>query len=304
MVTPQTSPSITVIIATYNSSQTLRLTLSSLLNQSFLDWEAWIVGDGCTDDTEKAVRSFDDSRLHWTDLGRNHGSQALPNNEGLRRARGQYVAYLGHDDLWMPHHLLALVRRMEETGAAFAHSLGARILPEGVAGCFGPPGGHRGYAHHFVPPSCWLHHRTLVDRVGYWGDPDALAWPVDTDNLLRVSRSGASIVCCRQLSLLKFPSARFRIYSHVGEPPQAQYWRRMQADARDLEHDLLLSMAETLARRQPGDDTIKHAWKLMLHTVKRSLRRSTGELPLFRTLWKRRFQEGRRLQRRHRGLPG
>lgn len=304
MVTEQSSPSATVIIATYNCSQTLRLTLYSLLNQTFLDWEAWIVGDGCTDDTEEVVRSFDDSRLHWTNLGRNQGSQAFANNEGLRRARGRYVAYLGHDDLWMPHHLLGLVRSMQETGADFAHSLGARILPEGVFGCYGPPSGHMGYAHHFVPPSCWLHRRALVDRIGYWGDPNTLAWPVDTDYLLRVSRSGASIVCCRQLSLIKFPSARFRIYSHVGEPPQAQYWRLMQADARDLEHDLLLSMAEMLARRQLGGNTIRHAWKLMVHTVKRSIRRSTSELPLFETYWKRRFQAGRQHQRHRRGLVG
>src|SRR5579885_2894378 len=125
------APVVSVITATYNSSRTLRLALSSLRAQTFSYWDAWVIGDGCTDDSESVVASFQDPRLHWVNLEHNRGSQAFANNEGLRRAEGRYVAYLGHDDLWMPRHLGELVRHIEDTGADLVHS---------VCGLFGARG--------------------------------------------------------------------------------------------------------------------------------------------------------------------
>jgi glycosyltransferase involved in cell wall biosynthesis len=80
---------VTVITATYNRAATLRLALESLLGQEFRDFEAIIIGDGCTDNSEEVVRSFHDRRLRWSHLERNSGSQAAPNNHGLRLARGR-----------------------------------------------------------------------------------------------------------------------------------------------------------------------------------------------------------------------
>jgi len=51
-------PLITVIIPTYDSSGTLRLTLGTVLRQAFKDYEVWIVGDGCSDDSEQAMTIF------------------------------------------------------------------------------------------------------------------------------------------------------------------------------------------------------------------------------------------------------
>ncbi len=96
------APSVTVIVPTFNSSATLRLALQSVLNQEFQDFEVWVVGDGCTDDSAQVALSFNDNRINWINLAQNSGSPAAPNNEGLRRARGRYIAYLGHDDLWFP----------------------------------------------------------------------------------------------------------------------------------------------------------------------------------------------------------
>jgi len=67
------SPQVTVIIATYNSSGMLQLTLQTVLRQDMSDFEVWVVGDGCTDDSERVVASFDDRRLKWTNLARNSG---------------------------------------------------------------------------------------------------------------------------------------------------------------------------------------------------------------------------------------
>ncbi len=53
----------------------------------------------------------------------NSGYQSAPANEGLRRARGQYIAYLNHDDIWLPNHLQELVNALEETNSDFVYSI-------------------------------------------------------------------------------------------------------------------------------------------------------------------------------------
>src|SRR5579872_2122093 len=98
-------PQVTVIVPTYNCSRTLRCALRTLCQQFYRDFEVWVVGDCCTDDSEQVVAAMGDSRLHWTNLTQRVGRQNGPNNEGLRRAQGKYIAYLGHDDLWFPWHL-------------------------------------------------------------------------------------------------------------------------------------------------------------------------------------------------------
>ena len=62
---------------------------------------------------------------------RNSGHQSAPNNEGLRLATGEVIAYLGHDDLWLPHHLEACVRALDENASDLAYTLVACVGPEG-----------------------------------------------------------------------------------------------------------------------------------------------------------------------------
>ena len=91
------TPTVTVIVPTYNSRATLRCALQSLIAQELGDFEAWIIGDACTDGSEEEVANLGDERLHWANLAVNVGNQWRPNNEGLQRARGRYIAFLGHD---------------------------------------------------------------------------------------------------------------------------------------------------------------------------------------------------------------
>jgi glycosyltransferase involved in cell wall biosynthesis len=95
-------PLVTVAIATYNCSDMLRWTLESVRNQDLANFEAWVVGDACSDDSGEVVAALGDPRFRWRNRERRSGSQTMPNNDALRLARGRYVAYLGHDDLWLP----------------------------------------------------------------------------------------------------------------------------------------------------------------------------------------------------------
>src|SRR3712207_3932020 len=107
------SPRVSVITATYNWSNVLRHAIESARWQTFADFEMLVVGDGCTDDSGAVVASFGDPRLRWHNLEANHGHQSAPNNAGLAMARGEFIAYLGHDDVWFPTHLAALVSALD-----------------------------------------------------------------------------------------------------------------------------------------------------------------------------------------------
>ena len=76
------SPQVTVIIATYNRSGALRYAISSVLAQTYRDFELLVVGDACTDDSASVAAEFADPRVRWHNLSTNCGNQFGPNNHG------------------------------------------------------------------------------------------------------------------------------------------------------------------------------------------------------------------------------
>lgn len=299
------SPLVTIVTAAYNSSRTLRVALQSLRNQTFTDWEAWIVGDACTDDSGDVVRSFGDDRLHWVNLERNYGSQWFPNNEGLRRAKGKYVAYLGHDDLWLPDHLKDLVQLIEESGADFVHSICGLFGPQGWLKCKGLPKQCQSYEDHFIPPSSWLHRRDLVESVGYWADPAALDVPIDFEYSRRVHRAGKKIAFYPRFSVVKIPSHMIRLYAMQGAPPQEALWERIRTDLPGFEHELLGAVASEVARLQWGRplDSLWVAIRRVLRILKRGMLRPLQDHPLTFRYRHARFQQDRTASQIARGLP-
>jgi glycosyltransferase involved in cell wall biosynthesis len=161
-------PLVSIITATYNRSNVLKLAIESVRWQTLQDWELLVVGDACTDDTEEVIASFNDPRIHFINLKENIGEQSGPNNEGFRHARGRYIAYLNHDDLWLPDHLEATLEGIEKTGADLVFTLVDAILSAGrnSLGCNVP--GLRYEPGLLVPASCWLCRRELIEEIGGW----------------------------------------------------------------------------------------------------------------------------------------
>ena len=87
-------PRVTVVIATYNWATVLPYSIGSVLDQTFTDFEVFVVGDGCTDESGDVVTAVDDPRVHWRNLPSNVGHQSGPNNAGIREANGDVIAYL------------------------------------------------------------------------------------------------------------------------------------------------------------------------------------------------------------------
>ena len=240
-------PSVSVIIATYNRSRVLRCALESLRAQTFADFDAWIVGDACTDDSEAVVAAFCDRRLNWVNLPSRAGTQSGPNNEGLRRATGEYAAYLGHDDLWMPWHLETLVATATRTGADFAHAGVVLIGPGGPREIYGDRKTRAQVS--VAPPSGWLHRRGVAERVGFWKLPHEEPVGVDVGFQARAFDAGFRFEPTTNATVLKFPSPWWRTYAADAEFPQRDYLARMQADATRLHREVLTDLALQYARR-------------------------------------------------------
>jgi hypothetical protein len=301
------APLVTVIVATFNSRQTLACALDSVRRQTCQDFEVQVVGDACTDGSEAVVAALGDARFHWTNLARNTGSQAGPNNDGLRRAGGRYVAYLGHDDLWFPWHLEALVDLTSRDGAGFVHGLGVLIEPERIRAS-GPPRRGASYRGHFVPPTNWLVERALLERVGPWRAPEDLGWPVDVDILDRIAATGTRIGCASRVTTIKFPSPSWRAYAPDAVRPQIAMNEQMADDAGLLAARLLCDIAAEHAR-VTGPTWALPPTALWLE-VGRHIRAAIGatlwnlrQAPILGTVLRWRFQRLRRRVRGRRGLP-
>lgn len=104
---------LSIIIPTYNYSAFLKETLDCLLSQSFLDWQAIIVDDGSTDDTNQVIEPYlKDSRFQYY-YQQNSGLSAA-RNAGLRLAQGKYLQFLDADDLISTSKLKLQIAYLEE----------------------------------------------------------------------------------------------------------------------------------------------------------------------------------------------
>jgi len=296
-------PAVSVIIATYNSAATLRCAIGSLVAQDMRDFEAWIVGDACTDDSEAVIRSFGDARLHWHNLAVNTGIQSGPNNEGLHRACGRYVAYLGHDDLWFPWHLAHLLNEATSTGADFVSATCLMLHPDGLHRVTGPIGRGRSHADQYTPPSSWLHRREIAAKIGNWRDPATLGCGVDLDFQRRVALAGFACHEAPRISVLKFPSSWWRNYAPEQPHPQPDYLRRVATEPEALERDLLESLVVRYAREENGarpTAELRRSLNALLRWIADGYGRDRWPMSAY-MLW--RQQRFRRRDRHPRGLP-
>jgi hypothetical protein len=299
------APAVTVVVATFNRSEVLASALASIREQELQDFEVRVVGDACTDDSEGVVRALRDARFHWTNLPSNSGSQAIPNNTGVEQARGRYVAYLGHDDLWLPWHLSSLVRELEGRACDMATALVAGFAPEGVVACWGPRAPDVPVDAYFTPPSGWMVRRVAALELGPWSEPARLAVAPDQEWLRRYLRSGRALGCTRELSVLKCPSTRFPgSYAFRSAEPQAGLLERIRRDARALERELLAD-ALTLAAwsgSRARSPRLADWTRLSRRLVRSVWERLEGAPPPIGGLVRASFQWRRRRRRRLRGL--
>lgn len=112
---------VSIIMPSYNTAPYIKETIQSVLNQTYSHWELLIVDDCSTDNTDEAIESIKDSRIKYFKNEKNSGA-AISRNKALREAKGQWIAYLDSDDLWMPQKLEKQIAFMEQNGYAFSYT--------------------------------------------------------------------------------------------------------------------------------------------------------------------------------------
>ena len=100
-LTRMPAPSVSVITPVFNSGAFLRPAVESVLAQNFSDFELLLVDDGSTDGSREWLRALHDPRLRLRENSRNLGPAAT-RNRALAEARGNFIAFLNHDDVAWP----------------------------------------------------------------------------------------------------------------------------------------------------------------------------------------------------------
>ena len=209
------APRFSVLLPTHNRADVLPFAIRSALWQTEADFELLVVGDGCTDETAAVVKGFDDPRIRWFDLPKAPGIGYASRNAGLREARGQYIAYLAHDDIWFPDHLERLGAAFNASRAEFAYSRGLEV---GTDGTIVPYWCNLGIPQHqadlrrgesAITMCTVAHARSCLERYGFWDE--------------RLMRAGDKEMWCRILD-----GGRFRNVAFLAEPTALHFvaaWR-------------------------------------------------------------------------------
>ena len=177
---------VSVIITTYNRRGFLKEAVLSVLNQEYKDKEVLIVDDGSTDGSRQEIEGLP-VRYIWKE----NGGISSARNKGIELSKGEYVAFLDVDDLWIKAKLSEQMARMKEQGAFISYTdeiwiRNGKRLNQKLR--------HRKYSGHIferclplciISPSSVVIEREIFDRVGLFDE--SLPVCEDYDMWLRIS---------------------------------------------------------------------------------------------------------------------
>jgi len=114
---------VSIVTPSYKSARFISQTIESVLVQTYQNWEMIIVDDCSPDNANEIIEKYTkkDSRIKLIKLEKNIGP-ANARNEGIKQARGKYIAFLDSDDIWLPTKLEKQIKFMQENDLVVACS--------------------------------------------------------------------------------------------------------------------------------------------------------------------------------------
>jgi len=110
---------VSVVVPSYNHARFIESTLRSIITQTRQPAELIVIDDGSSDDSPRIIeRALADCPFPCELVARENRGLCATLNEGFERTRGDYFAYLGSDDLWLPEFLQARVSLLESRAPA------------------------------------------------------------------------------------------------------------------------------------------------------------------------------------------
>lgn len=149
------STTVSVIMPAYNATAYIEEAIRSVMAQTFTNWELIVIDDGSTDDTCAIVQRLvaEDSRIQLVQNPENMGVSRT-RNRGLDLCRGDYVALLDCDDIWLPNKLEAQLALAAESGADILYCSYGIVDPNGASRC-----------NDFIVPATITYRETLSRSV-------------------------------------------------------------------------------------------------------------------------------------------
>jgi glycosyltransferase involved in cell wall biosynthesis len=234
------NPRVSVIVPAYNTAHLIKDCLDSVLGQSFRDFELIVVNDGSPDTAtlETVLQPYLGKIVY---LREDNKRAAGARNTAIRRARGEFLAFVDSDDSWFPDHLACQMRLFEEDpelDMVYADALqlcDAKAKKTFMEDC--PSQGPVSFDALVVercqiPISTVVARKDAVVRAGMFDE--SLARCDDYDMWLRSSLHGAKIAYRRTVqarlnvgradslgqSRSKMMEAYWRILDKIGQTPQ------------------------------------------------------------------------------------
>ncbi len=211
------SPLVSVIVPTFNRLHYLQEAVESVRNQSYRRWELIVVDDGSADDTVAFVRSLRDPRVTIVTLA-HRGVVAHVRNTGITRAKGEYVAFLDSDDLWMEDKLHEQVHATTASGCRWSYTRLGMVDERGRS--IPIPSGPEWHPHSgWILPalittettvgiSTTLVQRRLLNEVGRFDEDPRINFREDYDLILRLAGKARVHAVDRQLAVVRQHAGR------------------------------------------------------------------------------------------------
>ena len=189
---PQTS----VIIPVFNGEFFLLEAINSVLAQLEVNDELLVVNDSSTDGTLALLLELSDRRLRV--LSSNGGGPSVARNKGISAARGEFIAFLDHDDLWPTGRHASLRAALLADDSINASAGRIAILGDSVGAASKYQNLHGRYGAS-LPFTC-LYRRSLIQKTGYFDE--TMRFGEDVDYYIRLTESGMKITYCDLDSLI------------------------------------------------------------------------------------------------------
>lgn len=191
---------VSIIMPAYNAERFIEESIVSVQNQTFKNWELIIVNDGSTDSTAKIIGDWavNDKRVFY--IYQENKRLGAARNTAIRAARGEWIAFIDSDDLWMPEKLEKQLEVVNQNKVDVVFTNGF-ILDDSTKELrkydtfYGNFSGDKIYKllfnGNFIPVLSVLMKRSFIEVIGFQ-DESAYAYGCeDWDYWLRLSKSGA-----------------------------------------------------------------------------------------------------------------
>ena len=105
------NPLVTIVIPVYNGSNYMKEAIDSALAQTYKNIEIIVVNDGSTDNTDEIARSYGDKIRYFK---KENGGVATALNLAIKEAKGDYISWLSHDDVYLPNKIEVQINKLKE----------------------------------------------------------------------------------------------------------------------------------------------------------------------------------------------